>query len=384
MNPNDEKIYQPLEEQDRNENNEVKEEKVTPKSEKSENNGGGWAKLAIGGVTGIFMGAGAMYAGKPYVDDATEGWKESLHTWAKENGWEDKIPEWLKPNPDEPQIADGGKTKPTGGEGVDSGIESRGTTTTTETAQTPHDTQTEPHFTQTSFVPDELHVATVNQNLSFADAYAQARAEVGPGGVFHWHGGVFNTYTEAEWNAMTPADRSEFAHQVAPEVQHRLNFSEDMATQTNSESTVDKTVIDTSIGETEDADVVLVNDSEPDVQILGVNQTVTEDGSVVNLGYGSVDGDSVVLVDMDSPGGNGPDGIFETRVSDYNHDGELEVVDISDFGITVDAWAGQSIADGNSVDGTYNPEPDIPLQDGIASNEPDYMNDADTSDLYNA
>ena len=183
---------------------------------------------------------------------------------------------------------------------------------------------------------------------------------------------------------MTPADRSEFAHQVAPEVQHRLNFSEDMATQTNSESTVDKTVIDTSIGETEDADVVLVNDSEPDVQILGVNQTVTEDGSVVNLGYGSVDGDSVVLVDMDSPGGNGPDGIFETRVSDYNHDGELEVVDISDFGITVDAWAGQSIADGNSVDGTYNPEPDIPLQGGIASNEPDYMNDADTSDLYNA
>ena len=382
MNPNDETIYQPIEEQDRSENNEVKEEKVTPKSEKSENKGGGWAKLAIGGVTGIFMGAGAMYAGKPYVDDATEGWKESLYTWAKENGWEDKIPDVLKPKHDESQMAEtDDKTDPIGTEGrveegSNIGIETPETPPTTVTAHETHTAQPEPHITHTSFVPGELHVATVDQDLSFADAYAQARAEVGPGGVFHWHGGVFNTYTEAEWNAMTPADRSEFAQQAAPEVQHRLNFSEDTATLTNSESTVDETVIDTSVGEKEDADVVLVNDSEPDVQILGINQTVTEDGSVVNLGYGSVDGDSFVLVDMDSPEGNGPDGIFETRVSDYNHDGELEVVDISDLGITVDDWADQA--------GTNNPGPDVPSQDDIASNEPDYMNDADTSDIYNA
>ena len=373
MNPNDETIYQPIEEQDRNENNEVKEEKVTPKSE---NKGGGWAKLAIGGVTGIFMGAGAMYAGKPYLDDMAGDWKESLYAWAKENGFEDKIPGFLKPEQKSEPVSE-----PEGEGNGKPGFESPQPEPEKETAQGIQGVEPEPQNDGNIFVPNELHVATVNQDLSFGEAFAQARAEVGPGGVFHWHGGVFNTYTEAEWNAMTPASRSEFAHQVAPEVHHRLDISEDMVIQ----SPVDDTVIDTNIGDSEEADIVMVSDSDPDVQILGVQQTVNEDGSVVNLGFGNVDGDPVILVDMDGPEGNGPDGIFESRVTDYDHDGEPEVVDISDIGITVDAWANEAIVQNHSVDGTYNSiQSDTISQDELAQGEPDYMNDADTSDIYSA
>ena len=63
-----------------------------------------------------------------------------------------------------------------------------------------------------------LKVAAVNDDLSFGEAFAQARAEVGPGGVFHWHGGIYNTYTAAEWNAMSVGEKHDFAQQVQPEV----------------------------------------------------------------------------------------------------------------------------------------------------------------------
>lgn len=65
---------------------------------------------------------------------------------------------------------------------------------------------------------DSLQVAKTNDDMSFGDAFAAARAEVGPGGVFYWHGGIYNTYTAEEWNAMTEAERNEFANSVKPEI----------------------------------------------------------------------------------------------------------------------------------------------------------------------
>ena len=62
-----------------------------------------------------------------------------------------------------------------------------------------------------------LPVAKLHNELSFGEAFALARAEVGPGGLFIWHGGIYNTYTIEEWNAMTPQQKIDFAHQVNPE-----------------------------------------------------------------------------------------------------------------------------------------------------------------------
>ena len=63
-----------------------------------------------------------------------------------------------------------------------------------------------------------LKVAAVSDDISFGEAFAQARAEVGPGGVFHWHGGIYNTYTAAEWNDMSVGQKHDFAQQVQPEI----------------------------------------------------------------------------------------------------------------------------------------------------------------------
>lgn len=57
----------------------------------------------------------------------------------------------------------------------------------------------------------EVQIATsVNEEMSFSDAFAAARAEFGPGGAFEWHGNVYSTYTAEEWNSMSPEDKAEY------------------------------------------------------------------------------------------------------------------------------------------------------------------------------
>jgi len=53
-------------------------------------------------------------------------------------------------------------------------------------------------------------VAEVDESMSFGEAFAHAREEVGAGGVFVWHGNVYATYNEEEWNSMSPSERNEF------------------------------------------------------------------------------------------------------------------------------------------------------------------------------
>ena len=65
---------------------------------------------------------------------------------------------------------------------------------------------------------EQLPVATVDDNLPFGDAFASAREQVGPGGVFNWRSVIFSTYTSDEWNAMTEEEHQHFAQLVKPEV----------------------------------------------------------------------------------------------------------------------------------------------------------------------
>lgn len=57
----------------------------------------------------------------------------------------------------------------------------------------------------------EMEVATsVDDSMSFNQAFAAARREVGPGGLFAWHGRTFGTYYGNEWNAMTPDEKAQY------------------------------------------------------------------------------------------------------------------------------------------------------------------------------
>lgn len=57
----------------------------------------------------------------------------------------------------------------------------------------------------------EMDVATtVDDSMSFSEAFAAARNEVGPGGLFTWHGHTYGTYYADEWNAMSEADKDQY------------------------------------------------------------------------------------------------------------------------------------------------------------------------------
>ena len=62
---------------------------------------------------------------------------------------------------------------------------------------------------------DNIDIAGgINENMTFDEAYAAAREEVGPGGVFSWHGNVYNTFTVEEWQNLSIAQRQEFLSDI--------------------------------------------------------------------------------------------------------------------------------------------------------------------------
>lgn len=54
----------------------------------------------------------------------------------------------------------------------------------------------------------------VEEQMTFGQAYAAAREETGPGGIFSWHGQVYNTYTVEEWQGLSLGQRQEFLSDV--------------------------------------------------------------------------------------------------------------------------------------------------------------------------
>lgn len=304
---------------------------------------------------------------------------------------------------------------------------------------------------------DDISIATdVNDDMSFSEAFAAARAEVGPGGAFEWHGQVYGTFLADEWNDMTQAQREEFGSHfswnqhtsdytvhtthVSHEI-HDISATGDEAAVVDADDNDDQAQqegevaqedaddvavidadnydeqvqqdfedasddVDVAAAEVEDGqvqqdfealsddvDVADVSDeqmqqdfdaasddvdvadasmaeqtddfamvdAEPEVEILGV---VHDDDSGVNVGGMVIDGQDVVLVDVDG------DSAFDIMGADMNDDQQIsenEFVDISEDNFTVESLDDAS----NMDDGVY----------ASNDNDIDYTDDAG---LYDA
>lgn len=66
---------------------------------------------------------------------------------------------------------------------------------------------------------DEIAIAhNVNDTMTFEQAFASSRDEVGPGGVFNWHNNTYSTFYKEEWNGLSLDEKQEFLHDVGFEV----------------------------------------------------------------------------------------------------------------------------------------------------------------------
>lgn len=279
-----------------------------------------WKQVSIGGVTGILMGAAGMYAANAFAGEQPE-----------------------------------------------------------ETDEQQANAATEP---QSSAEASGLRVAEVDQNLSFGEAFAAARNEVGPGGVFRWHGGLYNTYTAQEWNSMSDGEHQQFAQQVQPEIrpgEERTGHQEaqhDTAHNNNDRRKVDDdSTHDDDSRKHDDDDTHVVRHDEPEVHFLGVDQVQTESGQTWNVGHMVVGSQEVALVDVDD------NMVFDVAVTDRNDNGKIEedeVVDISDRQLSVTDFAlASSLQESGNGDTPHPETASNSPQDQIAEDMPDYMNDAD-------
>ncbi len=253
-----------------------------------------WKPVTIGGLTGIVLGAGAMYALNPATVSASEG------------------------------TQDIGNTTPTTG----------------DTAQT---TGTTP----------VIH--PISDDLSFNDAFAAGRAAYGPGGLFTWRGNLYGTYYADEWNAMSDEEKDLFADRAntamrtatpqspeAPEAEAEEYLFIDNDVQVAEEDTFadnDVHIAETSVerhayGEMESSeepfpqkttswDNLVSEDS--DVRIIGYGDVTIEGGQSVYVEEADINGQRVAVIDVDK------DGEADFVMTDLNHNRQMDEGEVIDL-----------------------------------------------------
>lgn len=196
---------------------------------------------------------------------------------------------------------------------------------------------------------------------NFGDAFAQARAQVGPGGVFEYEGRLYGTYTADEWNGMSAEDRADYqarVNEVAP-AHHASSHApshdaHEVAAAEHLEASTEAIPAN--------AEMISAEPVDNEIRVLGVQAVQNEDGQIMNIALVESNGDQALLVDVDN------DGRIEALIYDDNGDGQIqesEMHDISPAGLEIaDLEQAQAAQEGNML---------------YASNDdmPDYTNDAD-------
>lgn len=194
---------------------------------------------------------------------------------------------------------------------------------------------------------------------NFNDAFAQARAQVGPGGVFEYNGKLYGTYLADEWNEMTPQERADYqnrVNEIAPS--HHAASNDTPAADVTGHHEASPAAVATN------AEMISAEPDDAEIRVLGVEAVQREDGQVMNVALVECEGDQALLVDVDN------NGTIDVMLHDDNGDGQLqesEMHDVSGAGIEVaDLMQTQAAGEGDLL---------------YASNDgmPDYVNDADST-----
>ncbi len=180
--------------------------------------------------------------------------------------------------------------------------------------------------------------STDRDGMSFSEAFASARAELGSAGAFEWHGKLYSTFTAEEWNGMDKDARDGYTARIDWQPsEHTAHYAAHTTVHDDTRAQQNADASDLAATEqygAADNDVQVVEQHNPQVEVLGV---IHDADTGMNVGGMLVNGQEVMVLDVDQ------DNTFEYAVSDLNHDGYLqdnEVADISGQGLTVDALGG--------------------------------------------
>ncbi|MBD5324844.1 MAG: hypothetical protein HDS02_08500 [Bacteroides sp.] len=219
-------------------------------------------------------------------------------------------------------------------------------------------TQETPAPEQAILANDEgIRIAHVDAD-NFNDAFAQARQQVGPGGVFEYNGRLYGTYYADEWNSMTAQERADYQSRVSeivPSGQTAAHIPSPSETPVAHEESAE--TIPTN------AEMISPEPVDSEIRVLGVETVQNEDGQIMNVALVECEGNQALFVDVDN---NGTIDVLIHEENGINGIQPEEIHDISDAGLEMaDLMQAQAAQEGDIL---------------YAANDemPDYVNDADS------
>lgn len=287
--------------------------KPKPEPINAKKNGSAWKKVAVGGVSAVLLGGGALYAANAFGNDGSG-------------------------------------------------------TASSDDVNVPQK-------------PEDVKVAEVSDDMSFKDAFDAARGQIGAGGLFRWHGGLYSTYSEDEWNALSDADKNAFAEVIRPEVRADELVAERMAAAEPDVTPVKEEAATETTAAANDDDVAVVSGAHDDSNV----QYADYDSDVHVVGQTYVEGHQTVALDLN---GNGD---ADVAVIDVNDNAQLDdpdiVVDTQGNYATVgqlaqgqtvqgDDYAGGYVAENTDVSDDPNLQQAAYDNPDLSPDMPDYMDDA--------
>lgn len=251
---------------------------------KTKNDGKLWKKVTFGSVAGFLFGAGAIFS----IDQLRTGAEVPYHGSSDDGN--DNNADGQEPAADDVAVV----------------------------VNDPGQDIEMPMATVTTYPPaviyNEAPVAYVSDNWTFSEAFDEARRQVGAGGVFSWHGGIYGTYYEHEWERMSDAQQSAFLRSIHPQVGVE-QVRADLLDETHPDVVVNINVNHFHGAQaTQEEQYEPIFDNDDDVYILGHEYDV--------LGYGQVQGHDAVSLDIDS------DGVADVVLIDADDSGTLSDPDV--------------------------------------------------------
>ena len=180
------------------------------------------------------------------------------------------------------------------------------------------------HAAHTAVPAGDVKVAEVSDDMSFDEAFASARKQVGAGGVFEWRGKLYGTYYKNEWDAMSQADKDQYAANVfgTPQAKvHNENIQEqprkDMPEDAEQNTNVQK-VSDQTNNQQDRAEAGSDEGGRYNIQqVYGVRIVTDNNGNPMTMVEAKVNGHNAILCDINQ------DDKIDAMVIDANDDGQI-------------------------------------------------------------
>lgn len=171
-----------------------------------------------------------------------------------------------------------------------------------------------------------VKIAEVSDDMSFDEAFASARKQVGAGGVFAWRGKLYGTYYKNEWDNMSQADKDQYAANVFGTPQAKTH-------QTNTQDQPQQDVAEENVAEqnTNVQQVSQQTDNQQDVaeagsgeggryniqQVYGARTVTDNNGNPMTMVEAKVNGHNAILCDINQ------DDKIDSMAIDANDDGQI-------------------------------------------------------------